>query len=91
MGTSDKIMDQTDCRHVKEGHTDPMLFGFPDNLAAIRIQSEDDILLLFAGHLDHGCAPLKDKWDCDICHGCARRHRNVVANIVISNRGQGRQ
>lgn len=67
-----------------------MLFGFPNNLTLIRIQSDDDILLLSTGHLDHGCAALKDSWDCDIRGGWALRDRNVIGNIIISNGGQWR-
>jgi hypothetical protein len=68
-----------------------MLFGFPDDLALIRIQSDDDILLLFTGHLDHGCAILKDSWDFDIRRGWAMHHKNVMGDIIISNGGQWRQ
>ena len=91
MGTREKRLDQEDCRRVKKIRTDPMLFGFPYNLAPIRIQSENDILLLFTRDFDHGCALLKDSWDCDVRYGCAMRHRNVMGIVITSNGGQGRQ
>jgi len=80
-------MNQRDCRISKERRTDPMFFQFQDDLALIRIQSEETVLLLSTRNLGHGNAHLKEIWYGDVHSGCELFEGNVMGVILISNEG----
>lgn len=82
-----KRMNQRDCRLSKERRTDPIFFGYQDDLAPIRIQSKETVLLLSTRNLGHGNAPLKEIWYGDVGSGCELFEGDIVGVILISNEG----
>jgi len=61
----------------KKTRTDLVVLGLPNDLALIRVQSEDDVLLLFSRYLDHRCTDLKEIWDCNVRNG------RILGNGII--------
>ena len=82
-----KRLNEWDCRLSKERRTDTIFFRCQDDVALIRIQSEENDLLLSTRNLGHRDARLKEIWYGDVRSGCGLFEGIVMGVILISNEG----